>query len=363
MINNSRCEQRMIAMNAHGEYRLFAAPRRGVRISLSLLVFAWFAAPAHAEVADWHKVIAAAKAEGGLVLYTALVGVPSTKAIAKAFEAKYGIPVQILEARASELRERIRTEQTAGRYLGDVMFNSENQAIILNAEDKSLVPHEPVPNSVGLGQPFKDDGLKSPIMTINYGLLINSKLVPPGQEPKSWRDLTDPKWKGKILSDDVRAVGGGYVMFFVTYDKLGESYHEALSKQDVKFTREQREAARRLARGEFAIYTPFILGDIAGLRGLPVRSVVPEEGAPYVLYALAILKNAPHPNAARLYIDFALSDDVQLIFAQDGYGIVRPDVLKKASEAARELADVKLMGGSDPYKQDDMLNRARSLYK
>src|ERR1700755_2045500 len=63
------------------------------------------------------------------------------------FEAKYGIPVQVLEARASELRERIRTEQSAGRYLGDVMFNSENQAIILSAEDKSIVPHEPVPNS------------------------------------------------------------------------------------------------------------------------------------------------------------------------------------------------------------------------
>ena len=103
-----------------------------------------------AQVADWDKVIAAAKAEGGLVLYTALLGVPSTKAIAKAFEAKYGIPVQVLEARASELRERIRTEQSAGRYLGDVMFNSENQAIILAAEDKSIVPHEPVPNAAGL---------------------------------------------------------------------------------------------------------------------------------------------------------------------------------------------------------------------
>ena len=96
---------------------------------------------ASAEIAGWDNVITAAKAEGGLVLYTALLGVPSTKAIAKAFEAKYGIPVQVLEARASELRERIRTEQAAGRYLGDVMFNSENQALIMSAEDKSIVPH------------------------------------------------------------------------------------------------------------------------------------------------------------------------------------------------------------------------------
>jgi iron(III) transport system substrate-binding protein len=102
------------------------------------------------------------------------------------------------------------------------MFNSENQAIILNAEDKSLAPRGPVPNAAGLIDHFRDDGLKSPIMTINCGLLLNNRLVPPGQEPKSWRDLADPKWKRKILSDDMRAVGGGYVAFFVTAEKAGQ---------------------------------------------------------------------------------------------------------------------------------------------
>ena len=227
------------------KYWLRIAPRFRLAIALyTCLVLLSASHRASAEVAGWDKVIAAAKAEGGLVLYTALLGVPSTKAIAKAFEAKYGIPVQVLEARASELRERIRTEQAAGRFLGDVMFNSENQALILSAEDKSIVPHEPVPNAAGLTEPFRDDGLKSPVMTINYGLLVNNRLVPPGEEPKSWRDLTDPKWKGKILSDDMRAVGGGYVLFYVTEEKLGNAYHEALATQDIRFTREQREAAK-----------------------------------------------------------------------------------------------------------------------
>ena len=319
--------------------------------------------PSSAEVAGWDSVIIAAKAEGGLVLYTALLGVPSTKAIAKAFEAKYGIPVQVLEARASELRERIRTEQAAGRYLGDVMFNSENQALILSAEDKSIVPHEPVPNAAGLTEPFRDDGLKSPVMTINYALLVNNRLVPPAEEPKSWRDLADPRWKGKILSDDMRAVGGGYVLFYVTEEKLGKAYHEALATQDIQFTREQREAARRVARGEMAIYMPFNLGDLQSLKGLPVRTVMPAEGAPYVLYAAAAMKGAPHPNAARLYIDFAMSEQVQKIFAQDGYGIVRREVLDQVTPEARSIADVKLMGGSDPAKQNEMLDLARGIYK
>jgi len=329
-------------------------------VSLALLCAS---RPCFAEVAGWDKVIAAAKAEGGLVLYTALLGVPSTKAIARAFEAKYGIPVQVLEARASELRERIRTEQAAGRFLGDVMFNSENQALILSAEDKSIVPHEPVPNAAGLTEPFRDDGLKSPVMTINYSLLVNNRLVPPGEEPKSWRDLADPKWKGKILSDDMRAVGGGYVLFYVTEEKFGKDYHEALATQDIRFTREQREAAKRVARGEMAIYMPFNLGDLQSLKGLPVRSVMPAEGAPYVLYAAAAMKGAPHPNAARLYIDFTMSDEVQKIFAQDGYGVVRREVLDQVTPEARATAEVKLMGGSDPAKQNEMLDLARSIYK
>jgi iron(III) transport system substrate-binding protein len=136
-----------------------------------------------------------------------------------------------------------------------------------------------------------------------------------------------------------------------------------LATQEIQFTREMREAGRRVARGEMAIYMPFILSDIQNLKGLPVRAVVPEEGAPYVLYATAMLKGAPHPNAARLYIDFAMSEEVQKIFAQDGFGVVRRGVLDKVSPEARAIAEVKLMGASDPARQNEMLDLARSIYR
>src|SRR3954462_5560521 len=107
-----------------------AIMRQVLAFLVAILAFGWASGSSSAQVADWEKVISAAKTEGSLVLYTALVGAPSTKAIAKAFEARYGIRVQIFEAGASELRERIRTEQAAGRYLGEIMFNSETQVMI-----------------------------------------------------------------------------------------------------------------------------------------------------------------------------------------------------------------------------------------
>ena len=82
-----------------------------------------------------------------------------------------------------------------------------------------------------------------------------------------------------------------------------------------------------------------------------------------MLYATAMLKNPPHPNAARLYIDFAGSEEVQTIFATDGYGIVRTGVLETLPPETREVVDVKLMGGSDPMKQNEALDLARAIYK
>src|SRR5207245_369212 len=75
---------------------------------------------------DWNKVIAAAKGEGKVVFYSGLVGSPSTAAVARAFEKTYGIPAEFLDLRISEIRERMRAEQVAGRVIGDVLTTSYN---------------------------------------------------------------------------------------------------------------------------------------------------------------------------------------------------------------------------------------------
>ena len=225
--------------------------------------------------ADWDKVVAAAKKEGRVVMYTGAVGIGFHHAIGRLFEKRYGIRVEVLEARASELRERIRTEQAAGRYLGDVSHNGSTTTA-LQMVAGTFQPHGGLPNAANIVAPFKADDIRAPIFVFNYGILVNTKLVKPADEPKSWKDLLDPKWKGRIISDDMRALGGGSVFFFVTTDHFGRGFHDKLAQQSLVFTRDQRASERRVAQGEFPIWIPMVYPNVPQMKGPRLRGKEPQ---------------------------------------------------------------------------------------
>ena len=311
---------------------------------------------------DWNKLIEAAKKEGKLVVYTAATGQPAHVAIGRAFEKKYGITVTYLEARASEIRERVRTEQAAGRFIGDVSHNGATTTGLQMLEG-AFQPYGTVPNLAKLRSPFKADDTRIPVFASAYAMLVNTNLVKPGDEPKSWADLADPKWKGKILSDDPRALGGGSVSFFVLQDKLGRSYHEKMAANQLVFSRDLRASERRVARGDYAIWIPMTTSSYMALKGLPVKLLHPEEGYPYITYEVAILKNAPRPNAARLFMDFFVSDEAQLIHDQEGLIMVTQTVAPPSSPEMAATRSAKLLGTTDASRQDNMLKLAKEIYK
>ncbi len=312
--------------------------------------------------AEWQKVIDAAKKEGKLVLYTSGVGSPYHKEVGRLFEAKYGIRFESLEARASELRERIRAEQTAGRFLGDVHHNGATTTALM-LKDGNFQPHGGIPNATRLLPQFKADDVRVPSNGQSYGILVNRNLVKPGDEPKSWKDLLDPKWKGKILSDDTRALGGGSVFFFVMHDAFGPEYHEKLAAQGLVFSRDLRNDERRVARGEYPIYIPQLLPYYQDIKSLPVKFIVPQEGRPYVRFDVAVLKNAPHPNAARLFINHFLEVESQLVYANSGFDPVMQGVVDKVPAEIRELLATKAMGTTSVERQNEMLELAKKIYK
>jgi iron(III) transport system substrate-binding protein len=202
-----------------------------------------------------------------------------------------------------------------------------------------------------------------PSYILAYGILVNTAKVKGEDEPKSWKDLLDPAWKDKILSDDMRALGGGQVMFSVLEDAFGRPFHEKLAAQQPIFSRDVGNDERRVARGEYPLRIPQLFSNTTILKGLPVKLIIPVEGVPYIRFDMALLRNAPHPNAARLFINHYLSDEVQLIYANAGLIPVVPDLGGAIKEEMRALTSAKLLGTTNVDTQDAMLALAKEIYK
>jgi iron(III) transport system substrate-binding protein len=271
------------------------------------------------------------------------------------------VAVDILEARPTDLNERLRMEQTTNRTNGDVLLNGSTTAERL-AREGALEQHGPMPNLANVRDEMKRDGQRIAIFIDTKGIIVNTNLVSAGEAPKSWMDLTDPKWKGKILSDDMRVTGSGQVMFFATYDLYGREYHDKLAKQALTFGRDLKQDALRLARGEYAIYIPVAMADVAGMKGLPVRGVIPSEGVGYVALEASVIKGAPHPNAARLFLNFLIDRDSQMAYARAGLQPGVKGVTDSAPESVRDVLNAKLLGTTAIDRVDEMQRIASEVY-
>jgi iron(III) transport system substrate-binding protein len=332
-----------------------------LRFVLPALLAVCTALPFPAAADDWDTVIAAARKEGSVNVYNG-TNFPIVTRIGKKMQEQYGVEVHVLDGRASDIQERIRSEQTAERWLGDVTFSGLTTMIPEKAEGR-FEEHGTLPHAGRIAPPLKDDGTIVPAASGNFGILVNSDMVKP-EEMKSWKDLADPKWKNRILSDDPRAAGAGLVWFEVTYQAFGRPYEESVAAQKPVISRYFADSERRVAQGEYPVYFPYNINDTPSLEGLPLRAVVPVEGVPYVAFASAILKNAPHPNAAKLFADFMLTDTAQVMFATDAFRPAASDMADKVPPKLRPLTvDAKLLGTTDPARRDAMIAAAKEIFK
>lgn len=331
------------------------------------LVALFAALPAQAQEnaqQNWDAVVAAAKKEGSIVVYHAQLGAAHWKDVVRAFESKYGIKVQEYDARASELTERIRVEQTSKRYVADVEFHGKASIAQQQIETDFIAEIGNIPNAKNLRDDYPADKYSVPAWSQIVCMLSNTNLIKPEDEPKNWTDLLDPKYKGKLLADDMRAVGSGQTMFGVTFKKYGAEFHKKLNTQDLVFNRDLQINSRRIARGENAIFIHQIIAFASELKGLPVKVLLPTDGCPYTGIRGAILKGAPHPNAARVFINHFLELDSQVRYANAWMGTVIKGVAEKLTDAdAKRYADVKLMGEIDYTERDAMLKAAVEIYK
>lgn len=287
----------------------------------------------------------AARREGKLVIYGG--GAPDQFGPVKAaFQQEFpGITVDSVDQRGRETREKILVEQQSKNYVADLAITgTDTQASIIEAgateEYQSLFADKVVPD---LKPQF---ATSSPYTASNYTIVINTTLVKPEDEPKSWKDVLDPKWKGKLALDDPRGSGPGAYVLASVEEVLGQDFTTQLAKQDVFIATQAGPLWAALLRGERVMFLSSSHRDVVTQKqqGAPVKQIRPVEGIVFSPTPQALLKNAPHPNAAKLWIDWSLSKQGQQVMTENGYGPVRSDVTVKIPEAS---LDGKLLPRQD----------------
>ena len=318
-------------------------------------------APADAATSTpWAQVEGLARKEGRLVIYSGAATPATLKPVIETFEKKYGVKVELLHGRPSETRERVRAEQAAGRVQADLLMDGATLKVA--AHVPHYVPHGELPNLQRMKAPFKSDGTLMPAGIGRQTVLMNTRLVKPGDEPKSWHDLLDPKWKGKILTDDPRAPGAAVVVYDVLNEKVGRPFLDKLMTQEPVVINNISVAERRVAQGEYAFLLPVRIQSIPQLRGLPVKPMRAKEGDVYIVMAFARIKGAPRPHAARLFMNHFLEADSQKALVRAAYTSVTGDIAEDLPADLREIAQSPLLGEADPNGADERRKAFHSLF-
>ena len=309
-----------------------------VILLMALLWSAPVLAQSRASEKEWNTIIEGAKKEGKLVVAGSPDPVMRNEIIPK-FKERYGISIEFIAGRSSEISARIKTERGSGIYSVDVYLSGPDTTATTLYGEKMIDPLKPL-----LIMPEVADGTKWKLGKIWFAdpeerfavrgfssvatlLFINTDQVKP-EEMRSAKDLLNPKWRGKISTEDPTTTGSGANSAARFYHDLGEDFVRKLYiEQKTVRTRERRQMSDWLARGTQPICLScreddvrplikegFKILELFELADMP-RSI---NGSPWML---TLANRAPNPNAAQLFANWILSKEGLGIYAR-GYGSV-----------------------------------------
>ena len=290
-------------------------------------------------------LIEAAKKEGKLVWYAAM-DLPVSERVARGFEAKYpGVSVRI-ERTGSE-RQFVRLAQEYGSNIRavDVINASDASHFIAWKRNGWLAPYVPEDVAKFFPAEHRDaDGMFASSRIYVSSLGYNTNLVKAEDAPKSFADLLNPKWKGKMVKGHPGYSGTIMTATYQMARDLGWDYFEKLAKQNVLQVQSSVDPPKKLALGERAVMADGNDFNLVQLKeqGQPVQVVYPTEGSPLIVCPNAVLKMAPNPNAARLFQSYLFSaEGQQLLCDYAAQHSAHPQVKPKPGRPV--LKDIRVM--------------------
>jgi iron(III) transport system substrate-binding protein len=310
------------------------------------------------------ELIESAKKEGKVIWYTATDVQVSEKAGA-AFEAKYpGIKVQVERSGSERVFQRISQEYGSKIHNADVIETSDAVHFLLFKKQGWLQPLVPADVAKHWPKEVRDpDGQYAAYRSHLSVIAYNTKLIKAEEAPKAHKDLLDPKWRGKIVKAHPGYSGTVMTGTHALSEVLGWDFFEKLGKQRVMQVQSSTEPPKKLAQGERPVmadgneYNVFQMKET----GVPIEVVYAAEGTPVAIGHGAVLKNAPNPNAAKLFYAWMFTKEAQqLISDVGGLRSYHPEVKEK--EGRTPLTKIKLLY-SDPVKLEPQIEDIKKKYE
>jgi iron(III) transport system substrate-binding protein len=289
-------------------------------------------------------LVQAAKKEGLLVWYTS-VALPTATALAHAFKEKYtGIDVELHRTGSERVLQRFMQEAAAGIKNADIIDTSDAGHFELLKGKGMLLKFTPR-GVAGFSDGFKDKagfyyGMRSTLSVIAH----NPKILPEKDAPKTWKDLLNSKWSGKMVT-----AHPGYSGIIVTHvlalvNLYGWDYFRDLAKNKLHIVQSALDPAGIVASGErpVGVNGAEYFYYRTQKRGNPIKIIYPKEGVPLIVSPVAIAKDARHPNLAQLFTEFIFTKESQQLLAdKEGLYTGHPDVTYPADKP--KLKDLKLL--------------------
>jgi iron(III) transport system substrate-binding protein len=326
-------------------------------------LFASVASSAPPASAVTPQLIDAAKKEGKIVYYTS-IDLPVAERIAKAFEAKYpDIAVRVERTGAERVFQRIGQEYASGIHAVDVVNSSDAAHFIAWKREGLLEAYVPEDVARFYSDEHKDaDGMFASFRVWLCVIGYNTTMVQPGEAPRSYADLLDPKWMGKIVKAHPGYSGTIMTATYQMARDLGWEFFEKLAKQKVMQVQSSADPPKKLALGERAVmadgneYNMFIEKE----KGTPVEIVYATEGSPLIVGPNGLFKSAPNPNAARLFQSFCFSPEAQqLCIDVAGLRSLHPQTKEKPGR--KPFGEIKKMK-DDPASVEKTSGEIKARY-